>query len=182
MAAEVIKGLPLDDSICDDLKPRKEEEVIKRFPNIVTRKADKLFIKLKNGKTISRIDVPCKESDTDLCKWGSFWNYSFYDYLKDCGYLLIEKHSYEYSEYELISIVDGSNLTIQGLPTFSHDKKRFIVNVNPIYDNFVSRLEIWRIEGSKFIKEFDYEPKEWPSVHSAWANNDNEIVIRSSLY
>ena len=83
-------------------------------------------------------------------------------------------------KYELISITDGSSLIIQGLPTFSHDKKRFIVNVNPIYDNFVSRLEIWRIEGNKFIKEFNYKPKEWPSVYTKWSDNDTEIVIREA--
>lgn len=178
VVAEDIKGLPLDESICDDLNPRKEEDVINRYSNIVTRKADKLFVKLNNGKTISRTDVPCKESDTDLCKWSSFWSYRVYDYLKDCGFLLIEKQSYEYSEYELISIQDGSSLIIQGLPTFSPGKKRFIVNVNPIYHNFVSRLQIWRIEGGKFIKEFNYEPKQWPSVHTKWARDGNESVIR----
>ena len=175
------KKIPVEDIICDDLNPRNEEELIKRLSDIITRKADKLFVKLKNGKTISRTDVHCMKPDTDLCMWGDFWDYSVYDYLKDSGFLLIEKHSYEYSEYELISVVDGSSLIIQGLPTFSHDKKRFIVNVNPIYNNFVSRLEIWRIEGSKFIKEFHYEPKEWPSVYTKWANDDTEIVIREAL-
>jgi hypothetical protein len=179
IAAE-IKGIPLGDSICDDLNPRKEEDVIKKFSNILTRKADKLFVKLNNGKTISRTDIPCKETDADLCKWNTFWNYRAYDYFNDSGFLLIEKQSYEYSEYELISIRDGSSLVIQGLPTFSPDKKRFIVNVNSIYDNFVSRLEIWRIESDKFIKEFNYEPKEWPSVHTKWASNGKEIIIREA--
>jgi hypothetical protein len=177
VAAEDIKGLPLGNSICDTLNPRNEEKIIKRLSNIITRKADKLFIKLKNGKTISRTNVPCKKADEDLCKWGSFWDYSVYDYLEDYGFLLIEKHSYEYSEYELISVEDGRSLIIQGLPTFSHDKNRFIVNVNPIYDNLVSRLEIWRIEDGKVIKEFNYEPKEWPSVYTKWANDDSEIAI-----
>jgi hypothetical protein len=179
--SEDLKGLPVD-NLCTELNPRNEEELIKtkKLSKTVVRKADKLFIKLANGKTISRADIPCKESDQDLCKWNSFWNYSVYDYIKDGGLLLLEKHSYEYSEYELISLSDGSSLVIQGLPTFSHGNKRFIVNVNPIYDNFVSRLEIWRIEGSKFMNEFTYAPKGWPSVYTKWATDDNEIEIREA--
>lgn len=174
------RKIPTEAVVCDDLNLRNEEKLLKKIANIITRKADNLFLKLENGKTISRTNVPCKKADIDLCKWGDFWDYRVYDYFKDCGFLLMEKHSYEYSEYELISVVDGSSLIIGGLPSFSHDKKRFIVNVNPIYDNFVSRLEIWKIDGSKFIKEFNYEPKEWPSVYTKWANDDNEIVIREA--
>jgi hypothetical protein len=179
--AEDLKGIPVD-SICSELNPRSEAELIKtrNLSKSVNRKADKLFIKLSNGKTISRTDIPCKKADQDLCKWNSFWNYSVYDYFKDSGFLLLEKHSYEDSEYELISIANGRSLMIQGLPAFSHDNKRFIVNVNPIYDNFVSRLEIWRIEGAKFINEFTYAPQGWPSVYTKWAIDDNEIEIREA--
>jgi len=178
---EDTKGLPVD-SICSELNPRSEAELIKtkKLSKSVDRKADKLFIKLSNGKTISRTDIPCKKADQDLCKWNSFWNYSVYEYFKDSGFLLLEKLSYEYSEYELISIADGRSLMIQGLPAFSHDNKWFIVNVNPIYDNFVSRLEIWRIESAKFINEFTYAPQGWPSVYTKWAIDDNEIEIREA--
>ncbi len=177
--AENLKGIPVD-SICSELNPRNEDELIKtkNLSKSVVRKADKLFVKLANGKTISKTDIPCKEADQDLCKWNSFWNYSVHDYFKDSGFLLLEKHSYEYSEYELMSVVDGRSLIIQGLPTFSHDNRRFIVNVNPIYNNFVTRLEIWRIEHTKFMKEFTYVPQGWPSVYTKWAADDNEIEIR----
>jgi hypothetical protein len=177
--AEDINGIPVE-NLCSELNPRNEDKLIKtkNLSRIVVRKADKLFITLANGKTLTRVDIPCKKADQDLCKWNDFWNYSVYDYFKDSGFLLLEKHSYEYSEYELIAIADGSNLIIQGLPKFSHDKKRFLVNVNPIYDNFVSRLEIWRIEGAKFVNEFTYAPEGWPSVYTKWATGDNEIEIR----
>lgn len=179
--AKDIKGVAVD-SICTELNPRSEDEIIKtkKLSNTVVRKTDTLLIKLANGTTISRTDIPCKESDPDRCKWNSFWQYRVYDYFKDCGLILLEKHSYEYSEYELISIVDGSSVIIQGLPAFSNNDKRFIVNVNPIYDNFVSRLEVWRIEGSKFINEFTYAPQGWPSVYTQWVANDNEIEIREA--
>jgi hypothetical protein len=175
-----MKGIPLENDFCNDLNARTEEDVIKRLSNIVTRKGNKIFVKLQNGKTIARTDVPCKESDETLCMSTKFWDYSVYDYLKDARYLLVEKHSYEYSEYELISTVDGVSLTIQGLPTFSHDNKRFIVNVNPIYNDFVSRLEVWRIEGGKFINELSFEPEGWPSVDTKWSNDDKEIAIREA--
>ena len=175
-----MKGIPLENDICSDVNARTEADVIKGISNIVTRKGDKLFVKLKNGKTIARADVPCKESDETSCMSPRFWNYSVYDYLKDVQYLLLEKHSYENSEYELISIADGRSLLIDGLPTFSHDGRRFIVNVNPVYDNFVSRLDVWRIEGGKFISELSYEPKDWPSVDTKWSSDDNEIAIREA--
>lgn len=177
--AEDIKGIPVD-NLCSELNPRNEDELIKKknISKTVVRKTGKLFITLANGKTLTRTDIPCKKADQDLCKWNDFWNYSAYDYFKDSGFLLLEKHSYEYSEYELIAIADGSSLIIQGLPKFSHDKKRFLVNVNPIYDNFVSRLEIWRIEGAKFVNEFTYAPQGWPSVYAKWAADDNEIELR----
>ena len=177
--AENLKGLPADE-ICSPLNPRNEDALIKtnNLSKIVARRSGQLVITLSNGKILTRTDIPCKEVDQDLCKWNSFWHYSVYDYFKDSGYLLLEKHSYEYSEYELISVTDGSSLIIQGLPTFSHDKKLFLVNVNPIYDNFVSRLEIWRIEGAKFVNEFTYTPQGWPSVYTGWAADDNEIEIR----
>ncbi len=177
--AEDIKGTPVD-NLCSELNPRNENELIrtKNISRLVVRKADKLFITLANGKTLTRADIPCKKADQDLCKRNDFWNYSVYDYFKDSGFLLLEKHSYEYSEYELIAIAGGSSLIIQGLPKFSHDNKRFLVNVNPIYDNFVSRLEIWRIEGAKFVNEFSYAPQGWPSVYTKWAADDNEIELR----
>lgn len=174
------KGIPLENDICSDMNARTEADVIKKSSNIVTRKGNKLFVKLQNGKTVTRTDVPCKESDEALCMSHEFWDFSVCDYLKDARYLLLEKHSYEYSEYELISIVDGSSLLIEGLPTFSHDAKRFIVNVNPIYNDFVSRLEVWRIDDGKFIQELSYEPQGWPSVDTKWANDDNEIAIREA--
>ena len=177
--AEDIKGTPVD-NLCSELNPRNEDDLIKSkdLSKTVVRKAGKLFIKLANGKTLTRADIPCKKADQDLCKWNDFWNYRVYDYFKDRGFLLLEKHSYEYSEYELIAISDGASLIIQGLPTFSHDKQRFLVNVNPIYDNFVSRLEIWRFDGAKFANEFTYAPQGWPSVYTKWAADDNEIEIR----
>ena len=176
-----IKGLPVD-SICSELNPRNEDELIKtkKLTGTVVRKAGKLVIKLTNGRTISRADIPCKKADQDLCKWDSFWDYSVYDYFKDGNFLLLEKRSYEYSEYELISLSNGRSLIVQGLPTFSNDNKRFIVNVNPIYDNFVSRLEIWRIEDTKFVNEFTYAPQSWPSVYAKWNANNNEIEIREA--
>lgn len=175
-----MKGIPLENDICSDLNSRTEEDVIRKSSNIVTRKGNKLFVKLQNGETITRTDVPCKEADETSCMSNKFWNFSVYDYLKDARYLLVEKHSYESSEYELISIADGRSLLIEGLPTFSHDAKRFIVNVNPIYNDFVSRLEVWRIDDGKFIKELSYEPPGWPSVDTKWTNDDNEIEIREA--
>ncbi len=175
-----MKGIPLENDICNDSNARTEEDVIKKSSNIVARKGGQLFVKLQNGKTITRTNVPCKEADETLCMSNKFWDFSVYDYLKDARYLLLEKHSYENSEYELISIADGRSLLIEGLPTFSHDAKRFIVNVNPIYNDFVSRLEVWRIDDGKFIKELSYEPKGWPSVDTKWANDDNEIAIREA--
>jgi hypothetical protein len=177
--AEDIKCTPVD-NLCSELNPRNEDDLIKakNLSETVVRKAGKLFIKLANGKTLTRADIPCKKADQDLCKWNDFWNYSVYDYFRDSGFLLLEKHSYEYSEYELIALANGSSLILQGLPKFSHDKKRFLVNVNPIYDNFVSRLEIWRIESAEFVNEFSYAPQGWPSVYTKWAADDNEIELR----
>jgi len=177
--AEDIKGTPID-NLCSELNPRNEDDLIKskNLSETVVRKAGKLFIKLANGKALTRADIPCKKADQDLCKWNDFWDYSVYDYFRDSGFLLLEKHSYEYSEYELIALANGSSLILQGLPKFSHDKKRFLVNVNPIYDNFVSRLEIWRIESAKFVNEFSYAPQGWPSVYTKWATDDNEIELR----
>jgi hypothetical protein len=180
VGAEDMKGLPLENDICSDLNARTEKDILKKLSNVVARKGSKIFVKLENGKTISRADVPCKEKDETLCMSPKFWSYSVYDYLKDARYLLVEKHSYENSEYELISIADGRSLLIEGLPTFSHDAKRFIVNVNPIYNDFVSRLEVWRIDDGKFTKELSYEPQGWPSVDTKWANDDNEIAIREA--
>ncbi len=176
-----IQGSPID-GICCELDPRNEDELIKAYKlsGMIVRKPGKLVIRLKNGKTISRADIPCKKADQDLCKWDDFWDYTVLDYFKAGNFLLLEKHSYEFSEYELISLRDGMSLIVQGLPTFSHDNKRFIVNVNPIYDNFVSRLEIWRIDSAKFVNEFSYEPQGWPSVYNKWNANDTEIEIREA--
>jgi hypothetical protein len=185
--ADSSKLHPVREKICEsfpwnyECNKRVEDEFIKLYPKLINRDGNVLTVFLKNGKNIKRVCTRPRNTEIYDYKSPKYYDYYFYNYFADAGYFLLLQVLHELNKFELINAFDGFNILLDGPPTFSPNKKRIVVNVNPDWDDKVHRIEIWKIINNKFIKEFSISPENWPSLHISW-KNDNQLVLKEGRW
>ena len=131
-----------------------EAEQIEKYKEYVKRDGDTLLLQSSLGTYISLTNSPeCYDSISCV-------RFKFFDYYKDLELYVIEIYYYEGSEIVLVSASNGIKYYVYELPMFSPDKSRFVTTPNNLDTaSGKSGVFVYRIEGSKIISEFSYEPR-----------------------
>ncbi len=112
-----------------DCTRRIEQELIARYPDMVSRRGNELFITLKNGNVISRKDSP-EGWDSVRDKDGNLnVAYRFYDFIDP--WLIVLGSYWEAAGAEFINPETGKILTVEGWIWFAPDRKYFFARSHP---------------------------------------------------
>ncbi len=132
-----------------------------------------LHLKLRNG-SYTKIRRIKEESDTEFCQFPSFWGY-----LKDLGFYVVNINVVEGSDVYLIDDVTGEEFHIHNsYPNFSPDKKYLVYadGTNGFIDQF-NGIEIFEISPHNvktvYKKEFQYG--DFYVFHS-WKDNNSFLI------
>ena len=136
-----------------------------------------LHLKLRNG-SYTKIRRIKEISDTEFCQFPSFWGY-----LKDLGFYVVNIAVVEGSDVYLIDDVTGEQFHIHNsYPNFSPDKKYLVYadGTNGFIDQF-NGIEIFEISPHNaktvYKKEFQYEDS---YLFHSWKDN-NSFLINSEI-
>jgi hypothetical protein len=106
-----------------------EKERIARHPDLVSRRGNELFITLKNGKVLSRVDSPedwdgFRGADGKLNA-----SYRFYDFVDP--WLVVLGRYWEAAGAEFIDPGTGQILSVDGWIAFAPDRQHFFTRSHP---------------------------------------------------
>lgn len=129
-----------------------EKELIARYPDLVSRQGNKLFIKLRNGKVLSRVDSPegwegFRGADGKLNA-----SYRFCDFVDP--WLVVLIHYWEAAGAEFINPGTGQVLSVDGWISFAPDKKHFFTRSHPGVSEPVD--SIWGLSPSGMNLEWSF--------------------------
>jgi hypothetical protein len=106
-----------------------EKELIARHPDMVSRRGNELFITLKNGKVLSRVDSP---EDWDGFRGSDGKLNASYRF---CGFvdpwLVVLGRYWEAAGAEFINPDTGQTLSVDGWISFAPDRKHFFTRSHP---------------------------------------------------
>ena len=143
-----------------------------RLPESVARQGAELVLKLKDGRTISRIDTPGHFEGHHDSAGNSSTKFTFYDHIENLGYYVIERHYYEGGGFEFINIESGKTVTVNGAIEISPDRTRFLaVNIDEQSDAKAQQIEAWTISSARITKEWAYSQRGLLCVTARWSNS-----------
>jgi hypothetical protein len=161
-----------------------EKERIAGHPDMVSRQANMLFIKLRNGKVLSREDSPegwdgLRGADGKLNA-----SYRFYDFVDP--WLVVLGHYWEAAGAEFINPTTGRILSVDGWISFAPDSKHFFARSHPGVSEPVD--SIWELSASGINQEWKF-PKGsliydfvWSDLSTVEIRGDSkEVVARVHL-
>lgn len=132
-----------------------EQAVAKDLPGVIERKGNVLSIHLRNGKTIKRKNAT--DPDGTVSDGESFHVMTACNYLPDSGYLEICHTGWEWWNIEFVNIKSGVSVSSDGLPVYSPSGRRALMVEAIDYGVGFNRIEIWRFDKKRPVKEFQME-------------------------
>ncbi len=145
----------------DEQLVEEEAAFLKTCAPTVTRQGKSLQIKLKNGKAVSFTDDPSAEESAAL--------YYFRGYVREVGFFLLYRVSWEFANYLLIDEQAGTRVTIDENPVFSPSCERFVTACLDLEAGFVPNgLKIYRVAKGKVNLEWSVSPTDWGPSEPRW--------------
>ncbi|WP_027360349.1 hypothetical protein [Desulforegula conservatrix] len=152
----------------------EEQANIKKASKIVSRKGEELELKAQTRTVVLK---------NNLTEGESAVKYAFISHMKDIGYFLVLVGGWEGHEFLLVSVRAGNEISLEGRPIVSPDKKRLAASSIDLEAGYLSNsIQIWNIETSspKIEFETDFGEKCGPS-DLKWINNQSLKFIRNTL-
>jgi hypothetical protein len=158
-----------------------EKELIARHPDMVSRRGNELFITLRNGKVLSRVDSPEGWDGFRAADGKLNASYRFCDFVNP--WLVVLGKYWEAAGAEFINPGIGQVLSVDGWISFAPDRKHFCTRSHPGVSEPVD--SIWRLSPSGINPEWKF-PKGSLLYDFVWADsstieirgNSNEVVAR----
>ena len=157
----------------DDRKIVAKETVqIATHNERVKREGDSLLLKSRSGTVFTlKDDLVCEKSDD--CAF-----FKFLDYFEDTGFYLVKGYYGKRIDHFMVSVSDGEKYFIHELPKFSPDKRRLIAITSASNRGYEKTgIYLWRVDGTKLIPEFSFEPDSYDTYKFKRWKNDGFIVL-----
>lgn len=170
MAIDVDKtwyeGCPKEIHNVYECKQYLEGGILKKYPNLVSRKAHQLKIKLSNGQTKIITDIR-DENDGDKTRI-----FSFINYFPSIQYGLLHVQFYEGGSYNLIDMRTGVQTEVLGDAVLSPDNRRLAISYADVMAGYSSNvLAVYLVLPRGLVLEFRELAQEWGPVDLKWRDN-----------
>ncbi|NLI76820.1 MAG: SH3 domain-containing protein [Candidatus Riflebacteria bacterium] len=157
----------------DEMLVDEEAAFLKTCAPQVTRQGGTLQIRLKNGKTATFTDNPSAEETAEL--------FYFRGHLKEAGFFLLHRVSWEFSNYLLVNETSGARVPLDENPVFSPSGQRFVTACLDLEAGFVPNgLKVYRVAKGQATLEWSTSPKEWGPSEPRW-QGENTILFQKTL-
>ncbi|NLV66264.1 MAG: SH3 domain-containing protein [Spirochaetes bacterium] len=148
-----------------------EKRLLPGLKDNVKRNGNTLTIRCSNGKVVEFTD---ENSETD-----QYMGYLLRHHYKIPNLYLIFIQYYEGGEYYILNSAGGEQEKIWDVPVFSPDNTRFICTSEDLEAGYgYTGIQVFRIENSKFIKEYEVK-LQWGPSHPVWVNNNKINLVRN---
>jgi hypothetical protein len=131
-----------------------------------------LTITLENGKSVSLTSSP-RETES------GFKSYNYIEFIPRIGQHLVQVQYYEGGSFYLVDAKTGSKTEIGGVPILAPRGNLFAC----FHANLEigSSIEIWRVTGSGFHREWLLEPIEWLPDNITWLNDETIRIDKTDV-
>jgi hypothetical protein len=153
-----------------------EKALIEIYPDLVSRDNSVLYLKLKNGQTVTLPDSTSKNEE-------SVRYFSLIDYLEKEKLYVVEEQWWEGGTYQLIDRRSGVMTEVIGPPVFSPKRDFFVTQFGDMESGYASNgLEIWTLtKDDKLLKVYELYPDDWAPDSIRWIS-DKSLEVKRYVY
>lgn len=150
-----------------------EKRILPGLKDKVKRNGGTLSIACSNGKVVEFTDV---NTDTD-----EYTGYLLMHYYQTRDLYLVFIQYYEGGEFCIVNGANGEQEQIWDVPVFSPNNTRFICTSEDLEAGYTyTGIQVFRIENSKFVKEYEVKLNWGPSL-PVWENNNKINLVRNEF-
>jgi hypothetical protein len=150
-----------------------EKDVLKKYPELASRDANKLIIHMVSGSTTTLIDEAVQASRTK--------KYSLVGVLKEIDYALIHVQYWESKTYYLVNLQTGQIEDIEGLPVVSPSNKYLVsTNFAGVSGESDPTIKIYKLSKPHLTLTWSLKPK-WEPSDPKWLS-DTELTLVKNIF
>ncbi len=157
-----------------------ESSLLAKSSEIAWRKGGALHLRLLDGKTIQLTDTPYDSKNNKI----NHVAYRLVGNIEQHKYFIVSISNRTGSRGLVIDRKNGQRTELDAVAVFSPDNTRFFTVDFTRYPNSKHRFQIWRVDPSGPVLEWEFQPKlsAWFDVEARWSSAASIYVTRQEYW